>query len=86
MLPIFKVVLLVMAFHNAYGDADISKRQFGGGGFGGFGGFGGGYNGFGCSSYLPTVGYECYQPETGKGTVVCVCKYMSTVIDSTLYP
>jgi len=35
------------------------------GGFGGFGGFG-----FGCASYLPTVGNQCYQP-TQDGTLYC---------------
>ena len=66
MLSILNTLLLATAFQSAYG-------QFFGGGS--FGGFGGGFNGFGCASYLPTVGYECYQPETGKGTVICVCKY-----------
>jgi len=40
--------------------------------FGGGGGFSGGFNGFGCGASIPTVGYECYVPETGKGTVICV--------------
>ena len=65
MLSIFNALLLATAFQSVYG-------QF----FGGGGGFGGGFGGFGCGSYLPTVGNECYQPETGKGTVVCVCKFI----------
>merc|ERR1719281_2440491 len=67
MLSILNVLLLAAAFQSAYG-------QF----FGGGGGFGGGFGGFGCASYLPTVGNECYQPETGKGTVICVA-YGSSV-------
>ena len=66
MLSILNVLLLATAFKSAYG-------QF----FGGGGGFGGGFGGFGCGSYLPTVGNECYQPETGKGTVICVGKFIN---------
>ena len=65
MLSILNSLLLAAVFQNAYG-------QF----FGGGGGFGGGFGGFGCGSYLPTVGNECYQPETGKGTTICVGKYL----------
>ena len=64
MLSILNALLLATAFQSAYG-------QF----YGGGGGFGGGFGGFGCGAYLPTVGNECYQPETGKGTVICVCKF-----------
>ena len=59
------ILLFFLGFQNTYG-------QFGGGGFGGFGG---GFNGYGCGSYVPTLGYECYQPETGKATVACASKY-----------
>ena len=62
MTTIHTVLLGLVTFQNAY-------AQWGSGGFGG------GWNGFGCGAYLPTIGSECYQPETGKGTVVCVCKY-----------
>ena len=73
MSTISTVLLFLVGFQSAYG-------QFGGfGGFGG-GGFGGGFNGFGCGAYLPTVGYECYQPETGKGTVACASEYISTFL------
>ena len=42
--------------------------------FGQFYGTGGGYAGygFGCGQQVQHFGSECYQPETGKGTVVCV--------------
>ena len=72
MFSIVDTFFLAMAFQSAYG-------QFFGGG-GGFG-FGGGFNGFGCGAFVPTVGNECLQPETGKGTVVCVCKCISMIID-----
>ena len=63
MFAILKTLLFLTGFQSAFG-------QF----FGGGGGFGGGFNGFGCGASIPTVGYECYVPETGKGTVICVCK------------
>ena len=72
MFSIVNAFLLATAFQSAYG-------QF----FGGGGGFGGGFSGFGCASFVPTVGNECLQPETGKGTVICVCKFISMVIDLT---
>lgn len=71
MFSLLNSFLLATAIQSVYG-------QFFGGGGSTFGGFG---NGFGCGSYLPTVGNECYQPETGKGTVVCVCKYFSNIND-----
>ena len=64
-MPSITILLLIVGFQNIYG-------QFGGGGFGSFGG---GFNGYGCGSYVLTLGYECYQPETGKGTVACASKY-----------
>ena len=73
MFSLLNSLLLATAFQSVYG------QFFGGGGST----FGGGFNGFGCGSYVPTVGNECYQPETGKGTVVCVCKYFSIIIDLT---
>ena len=69
MLSILNALLLAMAFQSAYG-------QFNGGGVG----FGGGFGGFGCGSFPPTVGSECYQPETGKGTVVCVGKLIHPLL------
>ena len=65
MFSILNSFILATAFQSVYG------QFFGGGGST----FGGGFNGFGCGSYLPTVGNECFQPETGKGTVICVGKY-----------
>jgi len=62
MFSLLNSFVLATAIQSVYG------QFFGGGGST----FGGGFNGFGCGSYLPTVGNECYQPETGKGTVVCV--------------
>ena len=40
-----------------------------------FGGPGGNGGFFGCGQNVRHVGNECYQPETGKGTVICVGKY-----------
>ena len=71
MFSIVNIFLLATAFQSAYG------QFFGGGG----GGFGGGFNGFGCGAFVPTVGNECLQPETGKGTTICVCKWFSMTID-----
>ena len=75
MFSILNALLLATTFQNAYG-------QF----FGGGGGFGGGFNGFGCGSFLPTVGNECYQPETGKGTVACVGNHISIIIKALQKP
>ena len=73
MISILILFLLATAFQSTYG------QFFGGGG----GGFAGGFNGFGCASYLPTVGSECYQPETGKGTVICVGKNIFIIVNLT---
>ena len=64
MNAISTVLLFFVGLHTAYGQG---FGGFGGGGFGGFGNTGG------CGSYVPTLGYECYQPETGKATVACAC-------------
>ena len=49
------------------------NAQFGGGFYGG-GFFGGGY---GCPSYLPTNGFQCYQPSQDN-TVWCKGKIQSS--------
>ena len=64
------VLLLINGFQCVFG-------QFAGGG----GGFGGGFFGFGCGASVPTIGNECYFPETGKGTVICVGKYNVTFLN-----
>ena len=57
----------------------VSQSVFGqfygtGGGFGGFGAYGG------CGQQVQHFGNECFQPETGQGTVVCVGQYNSNQI------
>ena len=64
MSTIHAVLLCFVGFQKAY-------AQLGSGGFGG---------GFGCGAYLPTVGNECYVPETGKRTVTCRCKYNQLIL------
>jgi len=70
MSAINTVLVFLVAFQGANG-------QYWGSGFGGFG--------FGCGTSCPTVGNECYQPETGKGTVRCVAQGSSTYISAPYY-
>ena len=70
MNAIATVLLFLVGIQAVYGQ--------GFGGFGGGVGYGGGF--YGCSSYVPTLGYECYQPETGKNTVACLSKYFDFLI------
>ena len=61
MLTISTTLVFCAVFQSVFG------QFYGtGGGFGGFGGYGG------CGQQVQHFGPECYQPETGKGTVVCV--------------